>query len=323
MKKYNIKFLHYIQALSILFFVFQSHKSYSQFTVNEDSLYASCSVKTKSNKGKKILKGLASATLGLPQSNETTYEDNIVSVRDGVAIRIIELASQYDQYNKAISSNKYISARVTLDAAIGELLRRNFQKINSLKNMSTEQLESADNKVLLCILNSENQIIDKELRYFNDTKFMPVYLEAQKVDRERIAKEESEKDIKRQEKQKEAQAANEKFIQEHVEWRKTAKYSFKIDYIKKVVTKECRFCYHECAYEETEFNAPDFKKYGDKEHQHLYLAYLAFKKSNESKLGSYDGCLLRGCKESNSGEHTWKAIKTEEKSDFIFFKVGQ
>lgn len=301
------------------FMLLLSHSNivYSQFTVNEDSINVICTAKIKSSKGKKLLKGLASASFGIPPSNETTYEENLANFRDNVKNTIIQLASLYDQNKKTIETFKYVSERIILDgdSSIIKLLRRNFKIVDDLAKLKYEKLETSDNKVLLCILNTENQIISNELITFNQ-RLHPIQMEAQKLERERLANEEREKDLKRQ-------AAKEKFIQEHVEWRKKSKYSFKIEYTTEIFTKECKFCYHECINEQTKFNAPDFKKYGDKEYQHIYLEYLAFLKSNESELGSGNGCYVKGCKESRSGEHTWKAIKTEQKSNFIYFNVGQ
>lgn len=41
----------------------------------------------------------------------------------------------------------------------------------------------------------------------------------------------------------------------------------------------------------------------------------------QSFVQKRNNCTKRGCKESNSGEHTWKATKDEETEGVLEFKV--
>lgn len=340
-KQHNLLLIKYILFIGIILGL--SFDGFSQFSINRDSLFRICEneiinydATMKKNNRKKLLGNLASTVI-LGETYQAVEKEDWTSVFFNIKNNLVEFANQYDYYDKIISKNKYVSDRIELDTNIAQVIVANYLMLQEMeKTLTTEQLKTKDNKVLLCAMSAENEIIFSELKEFK-VRFGKIYGEFEQNEyKERQAQQEAQQETRRiqqeaqrienEKKRNELIAAEQKKKEErekedleHKEWLKNANYSFKIDITYKEQKKECRFCYTECKTIIPNYSKPDFSKYSTYERKHLEYEYTKIRgvlfviaqSKAQSDCSNYD---LGKCKESRSGEHALKEIGEVKKT---------
>jgi hypothetical protein len=248
----------------------------------------------------------------------------------------VGLTNNYNKYSelyKNISSNKYLSGKLSLDTFIGLSILNTYNSLLEIEKNWDRDIKNVPllYKSQLCVVFIENDLVFKELRK-NEVQFglaisqMEVnsYLKEKEKederDKNRIAEEKkSIEDAElRHKEEKEKELA---YKSEHTEWLKTANYTYKISVNVEKVTKECRFCYKVCTVEKKNIaKKPDFSNLNDLNKRHLEDEYIYF---IWDFLGSQYICGNSGCKESKSGEHALKIIQTNTKVEVWDFKVNK
>ena len=247
------------------------------------------------------------------RGNSYGFEDNYYTDKE-----MVDMLNSYniEKYN-SLKGRGFRSGDSIIDEINkNQIIIMDYQ--SKIKNQ-TELTKEEKNKV--CEI--QNSIKNLEKKYANEiqikrNKFYEnerISSENQRAKRQKAI---DDNQIAEQEKRKEIERKNfenEKELKEFKEWQKTAKFKIPYEYKETLQTKECKFCFKECQKMVEEITKePDFSKFKDKDNLlRLWiqekLEYSIFKHYIQADCDENS----QGCRESKSGYHAYKIIKTSSK----------